>query len=433
MRWGKIIFINIALIWLVECSQSCPPGEVLVRKPEGWKCLRDYRNRWHSRPISTTSTTENPGHFGFGGPRYQQQQSQDPFSFGQQQSQEQFGFNGRPLVTTTPDQSISFQENEIDDGDSYYGQGGVRKRPVVDPLSYNLPAPNDRIDALKERCFGKEMIYWPRDGQCYKLLEQGPCQDNHWLVLQDDYQGNIQVTCKRNQCPCRPENPQLCEVWYENPGKMCGSGCRVALAAAQDEICPEGEQLLVSPYGNGICGCQQDNPPHIRWEADNKCYPVHTQGPCPSNHTLQYSPPMNSPICVPKVCPEPGSVLHSDGKCYDIDTRGPCDEDSIFQMDKGNLDPRCKPRVHVKRIFDLAPNHARGAGGQRNSIIGNLLRVQMSDCATSSDPARCYKQDRRKKEGGNLGSLFQRNRKAILQRAQEAKQFLIFLWSFKNH
>jgi hypothetical protein len=66
------------------------------------------------------------------------------------------------------------------------------------------------------------------------------------------------------------------KVWYDegesdkhsrsrqpNHQPNCGgSHCRVALAAEQDGICGEGEQLRLNPFGKGVCDCRDA---HERW------------------------------------------------------------------------------------------------------------------------------------------------------------------------
>ena len=48
-------------------------------------------------------------------------------------------------------------------------------------------------------------------------------------------------------------------------------------ARAKDAVGVEGEQIIVTPFGDGICGCRF-NPPHMRWNGDGKCYPLLSHG-----------------------------------------------------------------------------------------------------------------------------------------------------------
>merc|ERR1739848_930170 len=129
------------------------------------------------------------------------------------------------------------------------------------------------------------------------------------------------------------------------------------MAAAQDVLCDAGEQLLVGPYGLGICGCVT-SPPHARWPVDDRCYPLHTQGPCDDGFFLKMSPTRFEPSCQPSLCSHPAWVVWEDGLCYELGTRGPCDEIEILEMDMDTLEVRCTPAPSkVKRVYDIIPSN----------------------------------------------------------------------------
>ena len=67
-------------------------------------------------------------------------------------------------------------------------------------------------------------------------------------------------------------DPLLCEVPYES-SSVCGPQCRVAAAAEQDGLCGRGEQLLLTPFGEGACGCRVE-PPHRRYRDGARCFQV---------------------------------------------------------------------------------------------------------------------------------------------------------------
>ncbi len=138
------------------------------------------------------------------------------------------------------------------------------------PASYPLPH-LDRINFEDERCLSAHQVFWPGDGQCYDLLQRGPCsRDDHWLVLkQKPRSAEVEVVCQKRPCPCNPRDPTLCEVWYEGEAGPCGSHCRVALAAEQDGVCGQGEQLRLTPFGTGVCECRDG---HERWGRDQVGY-----------------------------------------------------------------------------------------------------------------------------------------------------------------
>ena len=123
-----------------------------------------------------------------------------------------------------------------------------------------------------------------------------------------------------------------------------GKSCHVALAAEQDGICDEGEQIIVTPFGDGICGCRL-NPPHMKWNGDNKCYPLLSQGtPCLERQSLQYSKTENRTVCVATLC-QPGYVLYKDGGCYILGKRGPCDEIERLGINSKTHELECIPEA----------------------------------------------------------------------------------------
>lgn len=266
------------------------------------------------------------------------------------------------------------------------------------------------------------MVFWPADSQCYTLLHKGPCRDDEWLVLEEDGNGGVEIVCRERICPCKGKDPQLCEVWYDEDDACRENKCRVALAAEQQGICEEGEQLLVNPFGMGVCGCRSD-PPHMKWADDGRCYELYTQGPCPENHTVQFSLPMEELLCVAEICPE-GMTLYRDGRCYSLYTRGPCDDYSELVLDPSSKEPVCLPTQNhkVKRIFDLAPKNLREER-ERNSILGNL-RVQMNSRV----------QEQKKNDRGSFSSLFEQRRKKSRynKTTKMAIGFLEWLRSYKK-
>ena len=206
----------------------------------------------------------------------------------------------------------------------------------------SLPKLNKAMSKQEERCLKTNRVYWPHDDRCYSLLQQGPCDDDEWLTLNDEdaLNDNITIVCSKRPCPCRRADAYLCEVLIPKKVVECGSiekvqkSCHVAMAAEQDGICEKGQQILVTPYGDGVCGCIM-NPPHMTWNGDGQCYPLFEQGgPCLENESLQFSPKENQTVCTPTLC-KPGFVLYEDGKCYMIDTQGPCDD-----MSKLGIDPK---------------------------------------------------------------------------------------------
>ena len=95
--------------------------------------------------------------------------------------------------------------------------------------------------------------------------------------------------------------------------------------AEQDGICESGEQLLTTPFGFGVCGCRLKPYLHVPWSFGSnqqRCYPLHQQGPCQQNETLHWNPRRNEPLCVPTVCPLGYVLSVEDGNCHVLNTQG---------------------------------------------------------------------------------------------------------------
>jgi len=253
--------------------------------------------------------------------------------------------------------------------------------PVVQfEESWSLPGGHHGYITQEEAdCLSRDQVWWPGDGQCYSLLEQGPCEVGHWLVLSQSQAGD-KVVCKRRICPCDPTQPDLCEVEVEDGGPC---KCRVALAAAQDGLCQPGEQMLVSPYGFGVCGCIV-SPPHTVWPGDDRCYPVNSQGPCDSGFVLSISRSSMEPVCLPSVCGR-GKVTYQ-GECHSLGSRGPCGEVETLQLDQDTLEPVCTVTTSkVKRVYDIIPQNR---GLILDGPLANSLRV--NNCKMDSQ-GKCRK------------------------------------------
>ncbi len=363
----------------------CSAGFIWVRKPEGGRCMKDYSQAWQqlARPpapvasttlrpesrygfappppsVAATSTTRN--HFGFGAPRPSRKHATGT------------GRGSRPVFHPPLFDDFHSTPSEMPTTKRTHNSTYHSRRRDSSRVSHVLPDPARRLRAEDVRCLEDEKVRWPEDGRCYRLLHQGPCDDGEWLVLTEGVAREILVTCAPRPCPCTADEPMLCEVLYrgkDEPGCDDRARCRVSLAAEQDGICGHNEQLLISPFGTGVCGCRTTPRPHLR--QDGVCVPVHTRGRCPPGYTLQVS--SGEPACVAALCREEEMILHTDGRCYEADTRGPCDEGSEFTFHGGAVDPMCKPRRKVKRMFDMAPS------------TGNTGMNKLTGLGTSGGPA----------------------------------------------
>merc|ERR1711953_892264 len=92
-------------------------------------------------------------------------------------------------------------------------------------------------------CSGDQI---PFEGGCYQLATTGPCQPGHWLLLvevvdKQNVDKQVVAECKPRKCPEE-------EVWWT---KTCS--CLGRASVRSSNPCGENGELMVSPYGDGIC------------------------------------------------------------------------------------------------------------------------------------------------------------------------------------
>jgi len=318
--------------------------------------------------------------------------------------------------------------------------------------TWNLPAESSQtLTGEEDACLQLHKVWWPEDRSCHALLSQGPCGEGEWLVLNED---GSRVICAERLCPCDPADPDLCEVEVEGSLSDPRWGrCRVATAAAQEGICQPGEQLLINPYGKGVCGCVT-SPPHVTWADDGRCYPIHSQGPCLQGFVLSISNSRMEPECTPGICPagsihdsgscleiaerngQPGGVesgssachdlSNSRGSCHKLGTRGPCGEHEVLGLEPDTLEPDCIfSSSKIKRVYDIIPSNS--------GVRGRVPRVlKMGNCRLDSN-GKCRKSFFVRRSSRSLRNGISRSRgEQFYIKKKSAKDYLNFLRSFRR-
>ena len=64
---------------------------------------------------------------------------------------------------------------------------GHSQNPYLHNPEVKIPNEFDVLTLDEKRCFSQEMVYWPQDGACHTLLEQGPCRNGEWLVVSETF------------------------------------------------------------------------------------------------------------------------------------------------------------------------------------------------------------------------------------------------------
>merc|ERR1711899_567399 len=92
-------------------------------------------------------------------------------------------------------------------------------------------------------CSGDQI---PFEDGCYQLATTGPCQPGHWLLLVEVV--DKQVVDKQVVAECKPRKCPEEEVWWT---MTCS--CLGRASVRSSNPCGENGELMVSPYGDGIC------------------------------------------------------------------------------------------------------------------------------------------------------------------------------------
>merc|ERR1712083_498497 len=94
-------------------------------------------------------------------------------------------------------------------------------------------------------CYGDKI---PFEGSCHQLASTGPCQPGHWLLLVEVKDGQVVAECQERKCE------ETSEVWWQ-PSCSCLGNATVRTGV---NPCGEEGQVVVSPYGQGICSYPAD-------------------------------------------------------------------------------------------------------------------------------------------------------------------------------
>merc|ERR1712158_202961 len=94
-------------------------------------------------------------------------------------------------------------------------------------------------------CLGDEI---PFEGSCHQLASTGPCQPGYWLLLVEVKDGQIVAECQERKCE------ETSEVWWQ-PSCSCLGNATVRTGV---NPCGEEGQVVLSPYGQGICSYPAD-------------------------------------------------------------------------------------------------------------------------------------------------------------------------------
>jgi len=204
----------------------------------------------------------------------------------------------------------------------------------------------------EDKCHREGKVLF-EDGECYNLLERGPCfEDAKWLVMSME-NGKMVPRCKHRKCL----NPA---------GAYLASDCQCYRRKATD-VCGSNEQLYDDIFGQGICGC---SPGHAIWEGDDACHPVHQQGPCQEGDLFVLGQDGRTE-CVKSNCTNGFLEIEteSEEKCFEAGDRKPCETGMEVGVHTRTLKAEClKSEDRVERVFDLIPANQNQHSNNHNTV-----------------------------------------------------------------
>lgn len=139
------------------------------------------------------------------------------------------------------------------------------------------PWANPLINPCSEKSW--QLIYWPQDGRCYQIFEQGPCPDTQ-------------------------------ELAFHATNKRVSALLKIVT------------KFLKVDFLQAICRCPKNL---LYWPATDRCYPQHSRGPCEANQYLQLESESQQVICQQtKICENGWIFWPPMQDCFQLYTQGPC-------------------------------------------------------------------------------------------------------------
>ncbi|CAG0893190.1 unnamed protein product, partial [Darwinula stevensoni] len=157
-----------------------------------------------------------------------------------------------------------------------------------------------------------QLVYWPQDGQCYRIFHQGPCPPSFELRF------NLETTAA--ECTC----PHGTKMWL-------GDGrCYREYARGP---CMENEFFVFDEAGTGETICRKRSPcpeGQLFWPRDGLCYKSHSRGPCFKGDLIHVNAKTGEVECGCDQTRMPRHYWPSDLACYEHYSKGPCNDGYLF-------------------------------------------------------------------------------------------------------
>jgi len=183
-----------------------------------------------------------------------------------------------------------------------YFSNGILSFPFEFPKSGISFSSSDESDEFKDiqRCLNEEDYSMPffdpktREFPCYKLLTQGPCNEDQIFVLDEEIRFSNNKELPTTKCIDRecypipvPKENSTGNRYQETV--MFNGKCTNVSSSAECE--GDNMVVLVNPFGKGECGCKDrfiewNSKDGIDFSDETKCYQEYVQGPCDFGYQL---------------------------------------------------------------------------------------------------------------------------------------------------
>lgn len=254
------------------------------------------------------------------------------------------------------------------------------KRQVINvripTLLGHVPGGDDQV---VDACERNEVLV-DEDGECHDLLTQGPCDDNHIVLMNP--------ATRKGFCA-----PQLCP-----PDRVFLFSDQLCHDPREYGLCPPGRQLFSTGYGTPVCGCPDGTYEEDDDLDDDVCEPIlgHISD-CPAGQVFWFSDFRRPPECRPDPCkglnlkrgPEdlPYVPALVDNKCYKVGTQPPiCSSDQYYSLSLELLRGVCSSLEDAGYLvldsdeMDTITKH-----------YGDVVSRKDSDASSSSKPSKSSK------------------------------------------
>ncbi|CAG0923336.1 unnamed protein product [Notodromas monacha] len=251
-----------------------------------------------------------------------------------------------------------------------------------------------------------QQLYWPMDGQCYRIFQRGPCRETFELVFNgksgaaecrcphhhvmwigdglcyrqfsrgpcslDEYLAGVEGAVDETQrAECRKRKP-CPEGWLFWPQDgQCYSNYSKG-------PCFKGDLIYQDPEtGDVKCGCESKRMPKFYWPQSYACYEHFTTGPCNEGYLFIHNRTARQVQCACNANLTAHYHPHL-GECHQLNVQGPCARGQwyVFSPERRRPECQCRPQhtpwASTSREGGVCHReYTRGPCGANEAVVHN--------------------------------------------------------------